>query len=187
LRQAHTKRGFGRSASPGSLGAAVQRLRMNPSSCPPFSLTACECGSQRGRNPAKQLLQYVDTCPSKARRKFFALSRILPNDKTIQEMAVGVLQTSSRIARLNLFLLLFDTSTSQPFSRRKLCPRKAACCRLFPIPEYLSMSEQRRYPLLLAFSEGCTTQKLAYSSAHCLDFKRNKTCRRGDGCPYSHG
>jgi hypothetical protein len=29
--------------------------------------------------------------------------------------------------------------------------------------------------------------KLAYSSAHCLDFKRHKSCRRGNACPYAHG
>ena len=43
---------------------------------------------------------------------------------------------------------------------------------------------KRRLPLVLDPDGGF---KLAYSSAHCLDFKRHKFCRRGDSCPYSHG
>jgi hypothetical protein len=44
-------------------------------------------------------------------------------------------------------------------------------------------ADQRRHPL----DPGDGPLKLAYSSAHCLDFKRHKSCRRGNACPYSHG
>ncbi len=45
------------------------------------------------------------------------------------------------------------------------------------------LAEKRRHPL----NPGEGPLKLAYSSAHCLDFKRHKSCRRGNACPYSHG
>ena len=45
------------------------------------------------------------------------------------------------------------------FATKAFTPK--SCLLPSVIPECLSMSEQRRYPLLLDFSEGCTSQKLA--------------------------